>query len=111
MELLVKSFDPKVEPGDVKVLQHSVKTIRSITKQDDLSRIFGLHLRLEDDFLTFIADRRRGRDNNGSTEPESIMNEVITNALLCFKNSVTLTNLSTYWVYIASVELKNSTKC
>ena len=90
--------------------QSALENMKSITQQQNFSRIFGIHLRVEDEFLEHTAQKRKPRHNNDSTKLESILDEIITKALLCFEQAVRLTHSSDYWVYIGSAELKNSSK-
>ena len=58
--------------------QSALENMKSITQQQNFSRIFGIHLRVEDEFLGHIAGRRQSRDNDDSTKLESILDEIIT---------------------------------
>ncbi|CAF1473628.1 unnamed protein product [Adineta ricciae] len=90
--------------------QRLLQIIKNISKERDFSNIFGLHLRIENDFQIHIAKQRQLNYEQDPTVLNSITNLILTNTLNCFNKVITHTDSSQFWVYIATGETKNSTK-
>jgi hypothetical protein len=100
------TWSPDVQNFGQKMIQYITK----LSGNNDLSNVFGLHLRVEDDFSAYIATLYSGWKGNATTVSRSIENEIINGALNCFDKHLKHVKFSKSWIYIATGVPINSSR-